>query len=256
MPRMRLLIINPLATGLYDEDTAVVARLAVGSDTEIEVRHLADGVPETAYLPSQELFFNQLLSSVKQGEREGFDGIVIACASDPGLSDAKTLVSIPVTAPFEAAAYTAAAFGRMAVLYPGIESGEGENLPGNGNFARELARRYGVLDRFACALPVAVKHPTNEETETLFADNPQALRTLIRGRMREALAASGVAQLKRACEEYEADVAFFSCTFWGGMLSTVAPHTSLHLLDPVGTATAYAQSLVAGRQLTAKRSIE
>jgi allantoin racemase len=251
---MRLLIINPLATGLYDEDTATVARLAVGADTEIEVRHLADGVPHTAYLPSQELFFNQLLSTVKKGEQEGFDGIVIACASDPGLSAAKTLVSIPVTAPFEAAAYTAAAFGRMAVLYPGIESGEGENLPSSGNFARELARSYGVLDRLACTLPVTVKHPSDEETGRLFADDPPALRTLIHNRMREALATSGVAQLKRAHEEYEAEVAFFSCTFWGGMLTAIAPYTPLHLLDPIGTAAAYAQSLVAGKQLVSSGS--
>ena len=62
------------------------------------------GVPATIFLPAASLFLNQLLAAVEQGEKDGFDAVVIACCSDPGLEDAKDLVSIPVTAPMEAAA--------------------------------------------------------------------------------------------------------------------------------------------------------
>ncbi len=247
----RLLVINPLGTNLYNEDTLAVARQAVDPDTEIVVRHLETGVPQTAYLPSQELFFNQLLTMVTTGEQEGFDGIVISCASDPGLAEAKTLVDIPVTAPFESAAHVTASYGRLAVLYPGIDSGRRENLPSNGNWARNLARRYGILDRFACALPVNVKHPSDQETALLFSTQPEGLRTLIHSRMRESLQTAGVEQLKRAYEEYEADAVFFSCTFWGGMLSELAGLTPMKLIDPVGVATAYVRCLIACEQMAA-----
>ena len=110
---MRILLINPLGVNVYDELVDEVVRPALSSDTELVVRSLAGtGVPETAFLPAASLLLNQLLSAVQQGERDGFDAVVIACASDPGLADAKELVSIPVTAPMEAAIATGRALGR------------------------------------------------------------------------------------------------------------------------------------------------
>ncbi|MYE66726.1 MAG: hypothetical protein F4236_00615 [Acidimicrobiia bacterium] len=141
---MRILLINPLGVNVYDELVDEVVRPAVSSDTELTVRSLAGtGVPETAFLPAASLLMNQLLSAVQQGESDGFDAVVIGCASDPGLVDAKELVSIPVTAPMEAAVATGRAFGRLAVVAPRIDSGEGENLPQDANWARRLVSSYG-----------------------------------------------------------------------------------------------------------------
>ena len=118
---MRILLINPLGVNVYDELVDEVVRAALSSDTELVVRSLAGtGVPETAFLPAASLLLNQLLSAVQQGERDGFDAVVIACASDPGLADAKELVSIPVTAPMEAAIATGPGrgCGRVGVAGP------------------------------------------------------------------------------------------------------------------------------------------
>ena len=61
-------------------------------------------------------------------EKEGFDGVVIGCCADPGLKDAKTLVNIPVTAPFEAVARTAPASGRLGVIVPPNRIGRGREF--------------------------------------------------------------------------------------------------------------------------------
>ena len=105
----------------------------------VVVRSLAGtGVPTTVFLPAASLFTNQLLGAVEQGEKDGFDAVVIACCSDPGLEDAKDLVSIPVTAPMEEPAVaTAVGLGRLAVIAPRIESAEGENLPQSANWGAQ-----------------------------------------------------------------------------------------------------------------------
>ena len=133
MSGKKILILNPNGTNIYDDVTLAVAEKAVSSDTNVAVRNLSGSVPKTAFLPATSVLMNQLLTAVVDAEKDGFDAVVIACCSDPGLQDAKDLVSIPVTAPMEAAVYTAAPIGRLGIIAPRIESGEGENLPSNSN---------------------------------------------------------------------------------------------------------------------------
>lgn len=114
---IRILFINPMGTDMYDEHMASILNPIANSDTQLVVRSL-QGVPKTPFLPSPALFHNQLFQTVIDAEKEGFDGIVIACCADPGLKDAKKLVNITVTAPFEAVAHTAPALGRLTVIVP------------------------------------------------------------------------------------------------------------------------------------------
>ena len=171
---MRILLINPLGVNVYDELVDEVVRPALNSDTELTVRSLAGtGVPETAFLPAASLLMNQLLSAVQQGERDGYDAVVIACASDPGLADAKELVSIPVTAPMEAAIATGRALGRLAVVAPRIESGDGENLPQDANWVRRLVHSYGGESIFAGVFSAPCGHPPADLVDRLVHENPK-----------------------------------------------------------------------------------
>lgn len=43
---------------------------------------------------------------------EGADAVMVACSGDPGVAEARTLVSIPVVGPMEAALHLACAYGR------------------------------------------------------------------------------------------------------------------------------------------------
>ena len=138
MSGKKILVLNPNGTNIYDQVTLEVAEMAVSSDTSVIVRNLSGSVPKTAFLPATSVLMNQLLTAVINAEKEGFDAVVIACCSDPGLQEAKDLVSIPVTAPMEAAVYTAASIGRLGIIAPRIESGEDENLPSDSNWVRKL----------------------------------------------------------------------------------------------------------------------
>ncbi len=246
----RVLVVNPLGVDVYDAMTEEVVGPAVSSGTEVVVRSLAGtGVPETAFLPATSLFMNQLLSAVEQGEREGFDAVVLACASDPGLEDAKDLVSIPVTAPMEAAVATSLAFGRLGVVAPRIESGEGENLPQTANWVRRLIHRYGAESRFAGVFSARSGHPPADEVSRLLEADPEGLRSAVRRDMSESIAGTAGDASESAWRDHDADVLFFACTLWAGLLDPIRDRVPIPLLDPLITPVRYAELLAtAGRK--------
>ena len=243
---MRILLINPLGVNVYDELVDEVVRPAIGSDTELTVRSLAGtGVPETAFLPAASLLMNQLLSAVEQGERDGFDAVVIACASDPGLADAKELVSIPVTAPMEAAIATGRALGRLGVVAPRIESGEGENLPQDANWVRRLVHAYDGASIFAGVFSAPCPHPPADVVDRLVYENPRELRSLVRRGMAEAVAGPAGDAAEAAFRDHDATVLFYACTIWSGLLEPVRDRVPVPVLDPLITPVRYAEMLAA-----------
>ncbi|MCE2525363.1 MAG: hypothetical protein J4F99_05265 [Acidimicrobiia bacterium] len=247
---MRILLINPLGVNVYDELVDEVVRPAIGSDTELTVRSLAGtGVPETAFLPAASLLMNQLLSAVQEGERDGFDAVVIGCASDPGLVDAKELVSIPVTAPMEAAIATGRAFGRLAVVAPRIESGEGENLPQDANWVRRLVHAYDGGSIFAGVFSAPCPHPPADLVDRLLAEDPRKLRATVRRGMAEAVAGPAGDAAESAWRDHDASVLFYACTIWSGLLEPVRDRVPVPVLDPLITPVRYAEMLAgAGRK--------
>jgi len=240
----RVLVINPLGVDVYDAMTADILQRAAGSDTEVVVRSLAGtGVPETAFLPAASLFVNQLLTAVQHAERDGFDAAVIACASDPGLEDAKDLVSIPVTAPMEAAVATAMSLGRLAVVAPRIESGEGENLPQTSNWVRRLIHRYGAKPFYAGVFSASAGHPPAEEVDRLLAQDPRDLRAAVRAEMSASISGPAGDAAELAWREHDATVLFFACTLWSGLLDPIRDRVPIPVLDPLITPVRYAAML-------------
>lgn len=241
---IRILAINARADGLYDEERRAVMAAAVSPGTEVEVRSLLGvGVPGTAFLPATSLFMNQLLSAVQQGERDGFDAVVIACCSDPGLEDAKDLVSIPVTAPLEAAVATARGLGRLGIVAPRIASGEGENLPQDANWVRRLVHRYDGASAFAGVWSARAGHPSAEETQRLLEEDPPGLRAAVRAEMSASIDGPAGDAAEAAWRESDATVLFFACTLWGGLLGPVRERVPVPVLDPLETPVRYAELL-------------
>ena len=241
----RILVLNPLGVDVYDGETYDVTAAAVSPGTEVEVRSLVGvGVPGTAFLPATSLFMNQLLSAVQQGERDGFDAVVIACCSDPGLEDAKDLVSIPVTAPMEAAVATARGLGRLGVIAPRIESGEGENLPQDANWVRRLVNRYDGGSVFAGVWSARAGHPSAEDMQRLLENDPPGLRAAVRSEMAASIAGpAGDAAESAWRGDADATVLFFACTLWGGLLGPIRERVPVPVLDPLETPVRYAELL-------------
>ena len=240
----RILVLNPLGVDVYDAGTHDVVAAAVSPGTEVEVRSLVGvGVPGTAFLPATSLFMNQLLLAVQQGERDGFDAVVIACCSDPGLEDAKDLVSIPVTAPLEAAVATARGLGRLGIVAPRIASGEGENLPQDANWVRRLVHRYDGESAFAGVWSARAGHPSAEETQRLLVEDPPGLRAAVRAEMSASIDGPAGDAAEAAWRESDATVLFFACTLWGGLLGPIRERVPVPVLDPLETPVRYAELL-------------
>ena len=239
----KILVLNPNGTNIYDQVTLDVAKNSVSSDTSIFVKNLSGSVPKTAFLPATSVLMNQLLTAVVNAEKDGFDAVVIACCSDPGLQDAKELVSIPVTAPMEAAVYTAAPIGRLGVIAPRIDSGEDENLPSDSNWVRKLIHLYGVDHNFAGVRYAPAPHPPPNVTEKLIKEDLEKLCLLVRDGMSKALDDKGINEAQKSSEEDDAKVLFFACTIWSGLLDKVEKNVSAKILDPVKTAVIFAEML-------------
>lgn len=96
MKRMKLLIVNPFGVGTYDEPILNSVRQVVRKDTEVSVRHLKKGLSFIRHAYFQMLLLPDVVETIIQAEKEGFDGVTVACAFDPGVKEAKEVVSIPV----------------------------------------------------------------------------------------------------------------------------------------------------------------
>ncbi|MDE0465092.1 MAG: aspartate/glutamate racemase family protein [Caldilineaceae bacterium] len=233
----RILYINPLGTDMYDEYTYSILQPAACPDTELVVRSLKD-VPKTPYLPPAAYFTNQLLHAVTEGEKEGFDGISIGCCADPGVEDAKRLVNIPVSGPFEALAHTAPALGRVTII-AGRKNGSSWN---------HLVHRYNMAPWLASVREAHFAHPDPDMAMRLFEQDESELRRIVVAEMDRAAREDGVEQARLALEEDGADAVFFACTLWSGLLEPVARAVPVTVLDPMITALKYIEMVAATRR--------
>jgi allantoin racemase len=114
---LRICFLNPFGTPAYDELIGEALAPALRPDADLEVRHL-DGVLENIdYYASKHLAEVAVMKAAVAAERDGFDAFVIGCCYDPGLTQAREIVSIPVVGPLEASVGLARPFGhRFAVV--------------------------------------------------------------------------------------------------------------------------------------------
>ncbi|MGE5619961.1 MAG: aspartate/glutamate racemase family protein [Sphingomonadaceae bacterium] len=117
---MRILVINPNTSSAMTASIAKELNAYKRPDTELDVVNPPEGPEglECAYDESRAI--PHLLRLVRQAPEQGYDAVVIACFSDPGLEAARELVEIPVVGIQEASMYLAAmlgsAFGVLTTL--------------------------------------------------------------------------------------------------------------------------------------------
>ena len=114
---MRICFLNPFGTSDYDQLIQDVVEPSMRADVDLEVRHLDVRPANIDYYASKHLVEVGVMKAAVQAERDGFDAFVIGCCYDPGLTQARELVSIPVVAPLEASLALVRPFGhRYAIV--------------------------------------------------------------------------------------------------------------------------------------------
>jgi Asp/Glu/hydantoin racemase len=238
---MRLMYISVLGSEMYNEHILGILQNAAAPDTEVEVCSL-EGVPKSPFMPPVHQFYNQLLQAIIDAEQQGFDGVVIGCSSDPGLEDAKKLVDIPVTGPFEAYAHAAPAFGKTTIIATGYKI----------DTWAPRAVAHGLGPFLTSVREANFEHPDPELSMRLHEEDEDELRRIVLTEMERSIHDAAIEQTREAVEIDGSNAIFFACTFWSGMLDPIAEAVpNVALLDPIVLPLKYLELLVGIKQHSA-----
>jgi len=126
---------------LLQKDYDLVKR----ADTETVIKDVPSGLPMpnlVAYFGLRQANSREVLKSMLQAEREGFDAIAGACFADAAIQAAGNLMDIPVIGPGETSMYLARMMGaRFAIIASGPNS-----IPGTDLQIDALNMRPSVID--------------------------------------------------------------------------------------------------------------
>ncbi len=107
---MKILVLKPYAGRTLEREHCEKIKRP---DTELDFENLEGEYP-ISHVHHRYFRYKAIDSAVEhvlRAEQNGYDGVCIACGGDPGLYEARELVSIPVTSTFEAAGHVAATMG-------------------------------------------------------------------------------------------------------------------------------------------------
>jgi len=243
-----LLYVDLSSLGLWDERFRDLLEGAGAEGTRVTVRHLegAEG-PVGPYLPGRpELYYAPLLREVGSAQQEGYDAVMLGCASEPGLRDAANASRIPVIGPFGAALHMAGLLGRrLGVLCPSELGRRSRPL----SWHEQTIRLYGMAESRVSFRLVDIRRPEPSFVEECMRSQAlDELRRVIVERYRESIEGCGVEQARRAVEEDRAEVLFFACTLWSGLLGPVGEAVDVPVLDAAVTLLKTTEAAVAAAQ--------
>ena len=116
---MKIFVINPNTSESMTDHIREALESVKRSDTELTVTSPANG-PDTIESAYDEAYaIPPTLELVKKANAEGYDAVILACFSDPGLEAAKEISAIPVVGIEEATLHMAAMLGaKFSIMTP------------------------------------------------------------------------------------------------------------------------------------------
>lgn len=175
------------ASGPYTELVTANLDRAKSESTELVhayVRHLRRATDTAIAYPTMLNKVDVVAAMVELAERK-VDAVMVACSGDPGVAEARTLLSIPVVGPMEAAMLVACTYGWQF----GIVTVEDRTWS---SYMLQLVHVYGLSSRFAGLRQLET--PTAKIFTEGF-ENPDLVRRDIEARVREMVQAGADAIL-------------------------------------------------------------
>ena len=213
----RVLWINPVGTTSFDDGVRQELERVKRPDTELEVRSLERGPHHLEYHAYEAAVVPDILATLVEAEREGFDAAVIGCFYDTGLRAAReVLTRMAVAAPCESALHIAATLGDTFSVVVGRRKWVPE--------MRDNVFRYGFRDRLASFKVVELGvHDFQVDPE------------LTHGRL--------VAACTEALTEDGAEVVVLGCTIEYGFFSALQETLGAPVVDATAAPFKYAELL-------------
>ncbi|MFR9805082.1 aspartate/glutamate racemase family protein [Pseudonocardia sp. RS010] len=164
---MRLAVVHINAERGSEPYTEAVTKLfdrVKRPDTEIEhrwakLKRATDTVFGYPYLLNSIDVIHNLLDAA----RSGADGVMVACSGDPGITEARTLVDVPVVGPWEATLHLAASYAYRFGVVTVEDRAWGETC-------HSLVAKNGLLDR--CVGVERIETPSLKAFTEGFGPNP------------------------------------------------------------------------------------
>lgn len=225
---MKIMVINPNNSVSMTEHLRRELSKIKRPDTELVVVCPSTGPASIESAYDEAIAAPPTLELVGQANLEGYDGVILACFSDPGIHAAKEISEIPVVGIQEASLHAAAMLGyKFTILTP---------LPQRIPHKHEEVRRYRLESSLASVRALGM---TVAETDA----NPE------RTKQRIFEAAS------RAAEEDGAEVIILGCAGMAGYAREVEQRLGLAVLDPSAVALKMCEALIDAGLRHSKRAL-
>jgi len=200
------MFVNPVGTEVYDEYIKGIIEEIKRPDVEATVTHLNKGPTHLEYHYYEHLIIDEMLHLLKNAEREGYDAFVIGCFYDPGLREAREIVSMPVIAPAETCMHVASTLGHKFSIIVGRRKWI-PKMEDNA-YVYGLERKLASFREMKLSVPQMVKNPGNTKEAILKA-------------------------AKKAVEEDGAEVIVLGCTMESGFIKDLIRILGVPVLDAV-----------------------
>ncbi len=201
---MRILVLVPVTTNLWNRGVFETCRRAADATTEIEVENVDDGVPSIECMVDEAFATLPTLRAAAAAERRGFDAVIIYCFGNPGLEAVRERVLIPV-----------------------LGLGEAGHL-----FACLLGDRYGILSTLPGAVPRHRRKAAVLETAGRLAGIRALELDVLSFVNRRRVLARAVQVGRRLVEEDGADVVVLGCGSLLGMADELSARLGVPVVDP------------------------
>ncbi len=225
---MKILVINPNTTESMTEHLRRELAPLKGPDTELTVVNPAHGPVSIESAYDEAMAIPPTLELVKQAEKDGYDAVVLACFSDPGLEAARELVSIPVVGIEESTLHVAAMLGHKF----SIMTARSQRVPNK----IEHVKQCDLADKLASVRPLGMS--------VLEMDaEPQRAKSRI-------MDVAGA-----AVREDGAEVIILGCAGLAGYSAEIEQELGVTVLDPSPIALKIAEMLVSLKLTHSKRGL-
>jgi allantoin racemase len=214
---MKIMVINPNTSVSMTDHLRVELEKIKRADTRLTVI-CPDSGPitiESAY--DEALAVPPTLELVRRANAEGYDGVILACFSDPGIHAAKEISEIPVVGIQEASLHAAAMLGfKFTILTP---------------LARRIPHKHAEVRRYRLEDSLASVRALGMSVAETDADPARTKQRIL-----EVAA--------RAAEEDGAEVMILGCAGMAGYAAEVERELGVVVLDPSAVALKLCEALI------------
>ena len=132
-------------------------------DTEISHKYVKCLKRATDTIVSYFIQLNktEIIQCFREAAKDGYDGAMVACSGDPGVSEAQEITNIPIVGPMEAALFLSCMYGNKYGILTVADRRWSE-------YCEDLTIRYGIHSRLAGVQRISI--PSSEAFTKGFQD--------------------------------------------------------------------------------------